>query len=259
MLLEVVRTTGFKTLETIEQLGRTGRFALGIAGAVVRLPIRARRLANEMFDAGVLSLTIVCTSAVVVGGVLGLQGYNSLSLVGAEQSLGAAVGLTLIRELGPVMTGLLIAGRAGSAAAAEIATMVAKEQLDGLRMMSIDPIHFVVMPKAIALTIVTPLLTALFVVFGLAGAYIIGVMVLGLDGGLFLSSLEAIITFDEDVLQSGTKGLVFGILVGLVATFRGYSSAPTAEGVSAATTASVVVSSLCILVADYVITAFWGL
>jgi phospholipid/cholesterol/gamma-HCH transport system permease protein len=115
------------------------------------------------------------------------------------------------------------------------------------------------MPKAIALMIVTPLLTALFVVFGLAGAYIIGVVVLGLDGGLFLSSLEAIITFDEDVLQSGTKGLMFGILVGLVATFRGYSSAPTAEGVSAATTASVVVSSLCILVADYVITAFWGL
>lgn len=259
MSREAIRHAGLSGLSLIEQLGRTARFAGWVTLASFRLPIRLRRMTNEVFDAGVLSLTIVCTAAVVVGGVLGLQGYNSLSLVGAEQSLGAAVGLTLIRELGPVMTGLLIAGRAGSAAAAEIATMVAKEQLDGLRMMSIDPIHFVVMPKAVALTIVTPLLTALFIVFGMAGAYIIGVVVLGLDGGMYLSTFESVITFREDVLQSGTKAAVFGSLVGLIATFRGYTSEPTAEGVSAATTASVVISSLSILIADYVITAFWGL
>jgi phospholipid/cholesterol/gamma-HCH transport system permease protein len=190
--------------------------------------------------------------------VLGLQGYNTLVRFGAESSLGAVVGLTLIRELGPVLTGLLVTGRAGSAATAEIGAMVATEQIDGLRMMSIDPIHFVVMPKAIALMLVMPLLSAMFIVLAVFGGYLVGVELLGLDGGAYLSSLENAVIFRDDVVGSLLKAWIFGMLVGLIATYRGYKSAPNAAGVSRATTSTVVTASVCILLFDYVITALWG-
>jgi phospholipid/cholesterol/gamma-HCH transport system permease protein len=239
-------------------LGRMTRFAGAVALRAVRPPLRMRRLLAETYDAGVLSLAIVVASAVAVGMVLGLQGYTTLVRFGAEDSLGAVVGLTLIRELGPVLTALLVAGRAGSAATAEIGTMVAKEQLDGLRMMSIDPLDFVVRPKTVALLLVMPLLGSLFIVAALAGGYFVGVGLLGLDGGRYLSSLESAVRFRDDVLQSLVKALVFGAVVGLVATYRGYTSAPHAAGVSRATTSTVVTASVTILVFDYFITALWG-
>ena len=136
--------------------------------------------------------------------------------------------------------------------------MVVTEQLDGLRMMSIDPIHFVVKPKAIALALAMPLLSAMFTLFAIFGAYLIGVKLLGLDHGSYLSGLENAVRFREDVLQSLTKSLVFGVLLGLIATYRGYRCEPNAEGVSRATTSTVVTTSVCILLADYVITAWWG-
>ena len=190
--------------------------------------------------------------------VLSLQGYNTLVRFGAEQSLGAVVGLSLIRELGPVLTALLATGRAGSATAAEIGTMVATEQLDGLRMMAVDPIDLVVAPKALAMTVAMPLLSALFITFGLFGGYLVGVGLMGIDGGTYMSSLQSAVDFRDDVLGSLLKALVFGGLVGLIATFRGFTSAPTSAGVSAATTSTVVVASVCILLFDYVITALWG-
>jgi phospholipid/cholesterol/gamma-HCH transport system permease protein len=190
--------------------------------------------------------------------VLGLQGYNTLVRFGAEQSLGAVVGLSLIRELGPVLTALLATGRAGSATAAEIGTMVATEQLDGLRMMSINPIHLVVMPKALAMIFVMPLLSALFIVCGLGGGYFVGVTLMGLDGGNYVSSLQSAVVFSDDVAASLLKALVFGVLVGLIATYRGYTCAPTSAGVSSATTSTVVVGSVSILIFDYFITAMWG-
>ena len=164
----------------------------------------------------------------------------------------------MIRELGPVLTGLLVTGRAGSATCAEIGAMKATDQLDGLRMMAINPIHFVVMPRALALVIVMPLLSALFVIFGIFGAYLIGVELLGLDGGSYISSLESAVVFREDVLQSMVKSLVFGVLLALVSTYRGYTCEPNAVGVSRATTSTVVTTSVCILLADYVLTSFWG-
>ena len=142
-----------------------------------------RPFVEEVFKLGVLSLVIICVCGIAVGMVLGLQGYNTLVRFGAEQSLGAVVGLSLIRELGPVLTALLATGRAGSATAAEIGTMVVTEQLDGLRMMSVDPVHYVVMPKALAMIVVMPLLSALFIVCGLFGGYLVGVRLMGLDGG----------------------------------------------------------------------------
>ena len=193
-----------------------------------------------------------------MGLALGLQGYNTLTRFGAEESLGALVGLSLIRELGPVLTALLVTGRAGSAIASEIGSMVATEQLDGLRMMSVDPVDFVAAPKAAAMVFVLPLLSALFIVFGLFGGWLIGVQVLGIDHGAFIGGLESAIDFSDDILGSLVKALVFGILIGLVSTYRGYTAAPNVEGVSRATTGAVVHASVGTLIFDYFITALWG-
>jgi phospholipid/cholesterol/gamma-HCH transport system permease protein len=172
--------------------------------------------------------------------------------------LGAVVGLSLVRELGPVLTALLFTGRAASAMAAEIASMVTTGQLDGLRMMSVDPIDFVVSPKALAMLAVMPLLNALFIVFAVFGGYLIGVSYLGLDGGQYVTSLEEAVDFDNDIAGSLLKSVIFGGLIGIIATYRGYTSEPTAAGVSAATTGTVVAASVCVLLIDYVITALWG-
>ena len=256
--LQPVQDLGFWVLRVVDDLGKLAIFTAQILGALVTPPLRVRAFVTEVFKLGVLSLIIICVSGVAVGMVLGLQGYNTLVRFGAEQSLGAVVGLSLIRELGPVLTALLATGRAGSATAAEIGTMVATEQLNGLRMMSINPIHLVVTPKAMAMIFVMPLLAALFVVCGLFGGYAVGVGLMGLDGGIYMSSLRSAVDFHNDVAGSLLKALVFGALIGLVATYRGYTAAPNSEGVSAATTATVVIASVSVLVFDYFITALWG-
>ena len=254
----VVQDLGWSALRFVDHLGKLGVFTARIAGAACRPPVRVRLFVQAVFDIGVLSLIIICVSGTAVGMVLGLQGYNTLVRFGAEQSLGAVVGLSLVRELGPVLTALLATGRAGSATAAEIGTMVATEQLDGLRMMSVDPIDFVVTPKAVAMVAAMPLLSALFIVCGLFGGYLVGVGLMGVDGGTYISSLQSSVDFVDDVAGSLLKALVFGVLVGLIATYRGYTSAPTSAGVSAATTSTVVVASVSILIFDYFITALWG-
>jgi phospholipid/cholesterol/gamma-HCH transport system permease protein len=253
-----VREIGFRSLVVVAQLGRMLLFALSVVRSTIAPPYRLQRHLEELYNLGVLSLVIVCISGLAVGMVLGLQGYNTLVRFGAEGSLGAVVGLSLIRELGPVLTALLVTGRAGSATAAEIASMVTTEQLDGLRMMSIDPIRFVVSPKAAAMVVVMPMLTALFILFGIAGAYLVGVTLMGLDAGIFASSLTSNVRFRDDVVGSMLKAVIFGALAGLIATFRGYFSAPTAAGVSAATTSTVVITSVAILIGDYFVTALWG-
>ena len=213
---------------------------------------------DELYGVGVLSLAIVCISGISVGMVLGLQGYNTLVRFGAEESLGAVVGLSLIRELGPVLTALLVTGRAGSAIAAEISSMVVTQQLDGLRMMSIDPLDLIVAPKALAMVVAMPLLSALFIVLGLGGGYLVGVFFLGVDGGNYVTSLEGAIEFSNDVMGSLVKALVFGVLVALIATYKGITAEPHSAGVSRATTSTVVIASVSILIFDYFITALWG-
>lgn len=244
--------------EWIVGLGGMVSFAGAIVGAIVAPPLRGRRLLREVFDAGVLSIALICGAGFAVGMVLGLQGYTTLVRFGAQESLGAVVGLILIRELGPVFTGLLVIGRAGSATTAEIGAMVSTQQLDGLRMMAIDPVHFVVMPKALALALVMPLLSSLFIVFGVFGGYVVGVELVGLDGGSYMASLENAVEFRNDVLQSLVKSVVFGTLLGVIATYRGYMSPPHAAGVSRSTTSTVVTTSVWLLLTDYVITALWG-
>jgi phospholipid/cholesterol/gamma-HCH transport system permease protein len=253
-----VEDLGWLTTRFVADLGRLARFAGQVGRATLAPPLRARQFVQEVFKLGVLSLVIVCVCGLAVGMVLSLQGYHTLVRFGAEQSLGAVVGLSLIRELGPVLTGLLATGRAGSATTAEIGTMVATEQLDALRMMSVDPVDLVVKPRALAMTFVMPLLAALFIVFGLFGGYLVGVGLMGVDAGSYMSSLQSAVDFRDDVVGSFLKALIFGVLVGLIATYRGFTAAPTSAGVGAATTSTVVVASVTILIFDYFITALWG-
>jgi phospholipid/cholesterol/gamma-HCH transport system permease protein len=257
-MLASLRNLGASSVALIEGLGRMTSFGTLVIRAIAMPPSRFGLIVRAVYDTGVLSLALICASGMTVGLVLGLQLYNTLARFGAEESLGTAVGLSLIRELGPVLTGLLVTGRAGSATTAEIGAMKATEQLDGLRMMAVDPVHFVVMPRAVALGLVMPLLSALFIVFGIWGAYLIGVERLGVDAGSYISHLQNSVDFRDSVLQSIVKSVVFGMLVGLIATYRGYSCQPHSVGVSRATTSTVVTSSVCILVADFMITSFWG-
>jgi phospholipid/cholesterol/gamma-HCH transport system permease protein len=249
---------GARMRRLVIELGAVALFGARILRAVVTPPIRVRPFATEVYKLGVLSIVIIGVSGFAVGMVLGLQGYNTLVRFGATNSLGAVVGLSLIRELGPVLTALLTTGRAGSATAAEIGTMVATQQLDGLRMMSVDPLHYVVTPRALAMLAVMPLLAALFIVAGLAGGYVVGVVVMGVDAGSYMGGLESAVEFVDDVVGALVKAVAFGALVGLIATQRGYTCRPTSAGVSRATTSTVVVASVSILVLDYVITALWG-
>jgi phospholipid/cholesterol/gamma-HCH transport system permease protein len=253
-----IQDLGWLAIRFVDDRGRLTVFTGSIVRAALKPPVRVRLFVQELYKLGVLSLVIICVCGVAVGMVLGLQGYNTLVRFGAEQSLGAVVGLSLIRELGPVLTALLTTGRAGSATAAEIGTMVATEQLDGLRMMSVDPVDLVVTPRALAMITVMPLLSALFITCGLFGGYLVGVGLMGLDGGVYMTSLQSAVDFHDDVAGSLLKAVVFGVLVGLIATYRGYTSAPTSAGVSSATTSTVVIGSVAILIFDYFITALWG-
>src|SRR5512144_2628792 len=220
-MVTAISNLGWASLRFVEELGHLARFSASIAGAIVRPPIRIGRFIDELFKLGVLSLIIICLCGVAVGAVLALQGYNTLIRFGAADALGAVGGLALIRELAPVLTALLVTGRAGSATTAEIGTMVVTEQLDGLRMMSVDPVHYVVTPKALAMIIVMPLLSALFTAFGIFGGYLVGVRLMVLDGGTYMTSLQDAVDLDNDIAGSLLKALVFGVLVGLIATYRG--------------------------------------
>jgi phospholipid/cholesterol/gamma-HCH transport system permease protein len=257
-MLDFIRNVGYRVVTTVLEFGGIASFGRQLVYETFRPPWRLRRVVDEIYNTGVLSLGIVLLSGAVVGSVLGLQGYITLERFGAEQSLGGVVGLSLVREFGPVLTALLVAGRAGSSIAAEIGAMVATEQLDGLRMMSVDPVDFVAQPKALAMMLSMPLLSALFIVFGLAGGYAVGVGLLGIDGGIYITGLEANITFSDEVVGSILKSVVFGMLVALISTWRGFTSAPNAAGVSRATTGAVVQASVATLIFDYVITALWG-
>ena len=257
MFQSAIERLGAATTRFVLELGRIGQFLGVLLLQVVKPPFRPRRLVRETYDSGVLSLALVCGAGLTVGFVLGLQLHNVLVRFGAEESLGAVVGLTLIRELGPVLTGLLVTVRAGSAMAAEISVMTATEQIDGMRTLAVDPMHYVVGPKALALTLALPLLSCLFIVFALFGAYLIGVQLLGLDSGVYFSSLERAVEFRTDVVGSLLKALVFGVVISLISTYRGYTSGRSAEAVGRSTTSTVVTASVCILLANYIVTSLW--
>jgi len=210
---------------------------------------------REIYFTGVLSLIIILVSGLFVGMVLALQGYDTLVRFGSSEVLGVLVSLSLVRELGPVVAGLLFASRAGSAITAEIGLMKATEQLAAMEMMAVDPIARVVAPRFWAGVISMPLLAALFSAMGVFGGYLVGVQLIGVDEGSFWSQMQAAVDFREDVLNGVIKSLVFGVAVAWIAVYEGYDAPPTAEGVSGATTRTVVTSSLAILALDVVLTA----
>ena len=255
---DAIARLGAGTQDVVLELGRIAIFGTRVLGAMLKPPYRLRRLVYELYDVGVLSLPIICASAVVVGAVLGLQLHIVLTNFGAEASLGQVVGLVLIRELGPVLTGLLVTGRAGSAMAAEIGVMNSTEQLDGMRTLAMDPVHYVVAPKALAMTLAMPMLACLFIAFAIGGAWLVAVELRGMDSGVFVSGLENNVVFETDVLGSLLKDVVFAAIIALVATYRGFTSGRSAADVGRATTSTVVTASVWILVADFVVTALWG-
>src|SRR5437870_9290287 len=216
---------------------------------------RFRLTIAQIYFAGVLSLVIILVSGLFVGMVLALQGYETLQRFGASESLGVLVALSLVRELGPVVAGLLFASRAGSAITAEIGLMKATEQLSAMEMMAVDPIARVVAPRFWAGVISMPLLAALFSAMGVFGGYLVGVRLIGVDEGSSWSQMQAQIDFREDVLNGVIKSLVFVVAVTWIAVYEGYDAPPTAEGVSVATTRTVVTSLLAILALDFVLTA----
>lgn len=212
-------------------------------------------LSLQIYRVGVLSLVIVLLSALFIGMVVALQGYNTLHKFGAEQELGQLLALSVVRELGPVITGLLFAGRAGSALTAEIGLMRATEQLSSMEMMAVNPLWHVVSPRLWAGFIAMPLLTILFNVTAVYGGYMVGVHWLGVDGGSFWSNMQSAVNFRIDVVNGIIKSIVFGFVVTWVAVYQGFYSDPNAAGISRATTKSVVFSSLLILALDFILTA----
>ncbi len=255
-IAELLRALGARIVNNwIWRLGFACRFlwfTLKESGASFR---RFHLTIREIYFTGVLSLIIILVSGLFVGMVLGLQGYDTLVRYGSSEALGVLVSLSLVRELGPVVAGLLFASRAGSAITAEIGLMKATEQLSAMEMMAVDPVARVVAPRFWAGVISMPLLAALFSAMGVFGGYLVGVRLIGVDEGSFWSQMQAAVDFREDVLNGVIKSLVFGVAVTWIAVYEGYDAPPTAEGVSGATTRTVVTSSLAILALDFVLTA----
>ncbi|RTE86345.1 MULTISPECIES: lipid asymmetry maintenance ABC transporter permease subunit MlaE [Gammaproteobacteria] len=212
-------------------------------------------LIRQLYVVGVQSMLIILISGLFIGMVLGLQGYTILVDFGAEQALGPMVSLSLLRELGPVVTALLFAGRAGSALTAEIGLMKATEQLSSLEMMAVDPLRRVVAPRFWAGFISMPLLALMFSAIGIYGGFIVGVQWLGVDDGAFWSVMQANVEWGQDILNGFIKSLVFALVVTWIALYKGYTAEPTSPGISAATTQTVVYSSLAVLGLDFVLTA----
>lgn len=238
-----------------QSLGRAHIFLASVLIGVLSLPARMSLVVKQLFSTGVMTLSIILISGLFVGMVLGLQGYHTLVGFGAEESLGIFVAATLVRELGPVVTGLLFAGRAGSAMTAEIGLMKATEQLSGLEMMAVDPFKRIFAPRMLAGFIALPMLAAMFSAVGVLGGHLVGVELLGVDTGAFWSQMQAALGFREDVINGLIKALVFGFVVTWIAIYQGANSEPNAEGVSSATTRTVVYSSLAVLGLDFVLTA----
>lgn len=242
---------------TLAKLSAIGNASLMLWGGLFAVP----RLKNipliiqQIYVVGVQSLLIIIVSGLFIGMVMALQGYTILVNYGAEGSLGPMVALSLLRELGPVVTALLFAGRAGSALTAEIGLMKATEQLSSLEMMAVDPLRRIISPRFWAGVISMPMLAVIFSAVGILGGHLVGVEWLGVDSGSYWSIMQSTVEWKEDVINGVIKSVVFALVVVWIALYKGYDALPTSEGISKATTETVVLSSLAILGIDFVLTA----
>ncbi|RKR02524.1 phospholipid/cholesterol/gamma-HCH transport system permease protein [Kushneria sinocarnis] len=253
-MIEWLAWLGRVALTTLAALGRSAMF---LAQTLFHMPGRegVHLWARQMHFVGVMSLPIILVSSLFIGMVIALQGYIVLVGFGADEALGQMVALSLLRELAPVVTALLFAGRAGSALTAEIGLMKATEQLTSMEMIGVDPLRRVVAPRLWAGFISLPLLTAIFGVIGIYGGYLVGVDWLGVYSGSFWSNMQSSVNFVDDVLNGMAKSVVFGLVVTWIAVFQGYDLVPTSEGISRATTRTVVYGSLAVLGLDFILTA----
>lgn len=255
MIVRFLAQLGSRSRTLLADLGYTATAFLAILRASGGLWRRPRLVTDQIHFIGNYSLVIIAVSGLFVGFVLGLQGYNTLISYGSEQSLGLLVALSLTRELGPVVTALLFAGRAGTSLTAEIGLMKAGEQLSAMEMMAVDPLQRVIAPRFWAGIIAMPILAAVFSALGVLGGYFVGVPLIGVDEGAFWSQMQAGVDVWDDIANGVIKSVVFGIAATFVALYQGYEAQPTPEGVARATTRTVVVSSLLVLWLDFVMTA----
>ncbi len=253
--MNLLARLGGWTLGSVQRLGRGFLFLLAVLWRLPGALVQFRLLLGQLYSVGVLTVQIIVVSALSVGMVLGLQGYNTLVDFNSEASLGQVVALSLVRELGPVLTALLFAGRAGSALTAEIGLMKVTEQISAMEMMAVDPLRRVVAPRFLAGILSMPLLAALFSAVGVFGGYLAGVGLLGVDGGAYWSQMQAKVDFYGDVMNGVIKSVVFGWVATWIAVFEGYDAPPTNEGVSRATTRTVVHTAFAVLALDFVLTA----
>ncbi len=255
-----VAALGRRTIFLIQELGRMALFFLKGFFFIFSLPLQFSKIIQQVYFIGMKSIFVICLTAAFTGMVLGLQGYYTLVKFGSEGLLGAAVALSLVRELGPVMTAIMVIGRAGSAIAAEIGIMRISEEIDALETMDIDPIRFLVSPRLAATLISFPLLTAIFDTVGVFGGYVAGSCLLGINPGIYFARVESSVLM-TDIVGGFVKSVAFAIVVGTICCFQGYFTHTRAhgfgaKGVSLSTTSAVVLSCVLVLIVDYVITSF---
>lgn len=254
-VMQYVQTLGQRGLAFSRRIGVSGMF---LSQVLVRKPRVIRSfplLIEQLYAIGVLSLIIIMLSALFIGMVVSLQAYNTLQRFGAEQELGQLLALSVTRELAPVITALLFAGRAGTALTAEIGLMRATNQLESMEMMAVDPLWRIVSPRFWAGLISMPLLTIIFDMVAIYGGYLVGVRWLGIDAGSFWSNMQSAVNFHDDVINGIIKSVVFGFFITWIAVYQGYFSPPNAIGISRATTKTVVYASLATLALDFILTS----
>lgn len=249
--MDKIAALGAIGIRFIRELGKSGLFLIG----TIFGPLRWRDLVKQLYMVGVLSFAIIVVSGAFIGFVLGLQGFNTLSRFSADAALGQLVALSIVRELGPVVTALLFAGRAGSALTSEIGLMKATEQLSAMKMMGVDPIRRVIAPRFWAGQISMPILMFIFSAIAIVGGYWVGVVWLGVDGGSYWNNMQASVSFTQDILNGLIKSIAFGFVVTWIAVYQGFNCSATSEGIAKATTRTVVYSSLAILGLDFFLTA----
>jgi phospholipid/cholesterol/gamma-HCH transport system permease protein len=254
-MLDTIARLGNRGAHILQRIGNSGLFLFTMLFRRPDVPRLWPLLRHQLYFVGVLSFIIIVVSALFIGMVVGLQGYNTLQKFGAASQLGQLLALSIARELGPVVSALLFAGRAGSALTAEIGLMKATEQLSSMDMMGVDPLGRVIYPRFIAGVISLPILALIFSAVAIYGGYFIGVHWLGVDAGSFWSNMQAAVNFRVDVLSGIIKSLVFAFVATWIAVFQGFECVPTAEGISQATTKTVVYSSLAVLGLDFMLTA----
>ena len=253
-MMTSIQTLGQFGIQVVKDYGKAGLLLYRALFHVPSIRKGFPLVIQQVYAEGVLSLLIIIVSGLFIGMVVGLQGYHTLAKFGASQELGPLVALSVVRELGPVVTAILFAGRAGSAVTAEIALMKATEQLSSMEMMAVDPLRRVIAPRLWGGFISMPLLTMIFNAVAIYGAYLVGVKWLGLDAGAFWSNMQASVDFHLDVMNGIIKGTAFGFVVAWISVFQGYQAAPTSAGIATATTRTVVYSSLAILGLDFILT-----